>query len=335
VQQVFEELSANSPFDLGQLPLLGDRERQHKGGLFDGHEGQLLVVRRVIEDRDVAEHLVGGQDRGDEPLSGHADVRECRHLHRPAPGFDLAQHALDLGVEQDALRGALPLDRFLTMGVAGAAGVGKQVEARVLDRDGALEQLGEGGADLLDALAVQDQLGEAAVDFHRSLEAPVLGVDDPLEEGRHQVDHLDVLRHREERDLQAIGLAQHFSRQLAHVWIGPDDQAGAFGVGDLGDQPDLTLGVVFDREAGGEDQVAGPGLDLGRLHGAHPLDRPVEAVGAGHQLGAGEVAEAHGLAHCRLGLGEGVGKDPAGGHKWSLVCGRGTSKPLTTLCSGH
>jgi len=65
--------------------------------------------------------------------------------------------------------------------------VGEEVEAGVLDRDRAFKQLGEGGADLLDALAVQDELGESAVDLQRTLEAPVLGVDDPLEEGSHEV----------------------------------------------------------------------------------------------------------------------------------------------------
>ena len=303
--------------------------------MFDGHEGQLLVVGRVIEDRDVAQHLVGGEDRGDESLAGHADVGERRHFDGPAARLDLAQHALDLGVEQDPLWGALALDRLLAVGVAGAAGVGEQVEAGILDGDRALEQLGQGGTDLLDALAVQDELGEAAVDLQRPLQAPVLGVDDPLEQRRHEVDHLDVLRHCEQRHVQPVGLAQHLWGQLAHVGIRPDHKAGAIGVGDLGDQADLALRVVLDREAGGEDQVPGSGLDLGRLHGAHPLDRPVEAAGAGHQLGGGELTEPHRFAHGGLGLGEGVRQDLTDGHKWSLVCGRRTSNPLGPLCWGH
>jgi len=170
------------------------------------------------------------------------------------------------------LRRSLPLDRLLAVRVAGAAGVGEEVEAGVLDDNGALEQLGEGGADLLDALAVQDQLSEAPVDVYRPLEAPVLGVDDPLQKGCHQVDHLDVLGDGEERDVQPVGLAQHLGGQLAHVGVRSDHEACAFGLGDPGDQADLTLGVVLDREAGGEDQVPGAWLDLGRLHGADPLD---------------------------------------------------------------
>jgi len=124
----------------------------------------------VVEDRDVAEDLPAGQNRGDQALARHADVGEGRHLDRRAVGLDLPEHALDLRVEQHPRRRALALDRLLAVRVGAAAGMGKQVEARVFDHDRALEQVGERAADLCDAFAVEHQLGEAPVDLERSLQ---------------------------------------------------------------------------------------------------------------------------------------------------------------------
>jgi len=191
VQKVLEELAPDPTLDLGQLALLGDRERQHQRRLLDGHERQLLAVRRMVEDRDVAEHLVGGEDRRDQALARHAQVRERGHLHGPALGLDLAQRALDLRVEQHAMGCALAEDRLLAVRVGTAAGVGEKMKASVLDDDSALEQVGERAADLVHALAVEHELGESAVDLDRALQPPVLGVDDSLEQGLHQVDELD------------------------------------------------------------------------------------------------------------------------------------------------
>ena len=64
------------------------------------------------------------------------------------------------------------------------------MKASVLDDDSALEQVGERAADLVHALAVEHELGESAVDLDRALQPPVLGVDDSLEQGLHQVDEL-------------------------------------------------------------------------------------------------------------------------------------------------
>src|SRR5713226_7806162 len=111
---------------------------------------------------------------------------EGGHLHRAALLLDLAEHALDLRIEEDALRRALALDGLLAVRIARAAGVREEVEARVLDHDRALEQLSQRAADLVDALAVEDELREAAVDVERALQAPVLGIDDALQQGGHQ-----------------------------------------------------------------------------------------------------------------------------------------------------
>src|SRR5207249_7704006 len=100
----------------------------------------------------------------DQALARHAEVREGRHLDGTALGLDLAEHALDLGVEEDAMRRALAEDRLLAVWVGAAAGVGQEVEAGVLDHDRALQQLRQSAADLVHALAVEDELGEAAVD---------------------------------------------------------------------------------------------------------------------------------------------------------------------------
>ena len=107
-------------------------------------------------------------------------MRECGDFGRPPVGLNLPQHGLDLRVEKHARGRAVAGDRFPAVGVAGAAGVRQQVEARVFHRDRAAEQLAQRPADLVDALAVQHQLGETAVDVHGALQAPVLGVDDPL-----------------------------------------------------------------------------------------------------------------------------------------------------------
>ena len=205
------------------------------------------------------------------------------------------------------------------MGVRAAAGVCEQMEAGVLDDDSALEQVGQGPADLVHALAVEDELGEPAVDLDRALQPPVLGVDDAFEQRRHQVDELDVGRDREEGHLQAVGLGDHLGRQPPQVGQGADDQAGPAAFGDPADQPDLGIEVVFDREAAREHEVAGARLDLGRLHQTHPFDLAVEAVGPGHELGRSKHGS-HCLAHRRprrLGLR----LDPFGGHQGKLrVC---------------
>src|SRR4051794_19538523 len=104
-------------------------------------------------------------------------MRERGHLDRTASGLDVAQHALNLWIEQHAMRCPLAKDRLFAVRVRAPAGVGEQMEARVLDDDGALEEVGQRAADLVDALAVEDELGEPAVDLDRPLEAPVLCVD--------------------------------------------------------------------------------------------------------------------------------------------------------------
>src|SRR5207253_9786396 len=58
VEQVFEVFAPDAPLDLGELALLGDGEGKHESCLLDRHECELLVVRRVVEDRDIAEDLV-------------------------------------------------------------------------------------------------------------------------------------------------------------------------------------------------------------------------------------------------------------------------------------
>ncbi len=210
---------------------------------------------------------------------------ERRHLDRTALGLDLAQRALDLGIEQDALRCALAGDRLLAVRVGASAGVRQEVEACVLDHDRAVEQVGKSAANLIDALAVEDELGEAAVDIDRPLQPPVLGVDDPLEQRRHQVHELNVGRDREQRHLQAVGFGDHLRRKLPQVGQRTHDEAGAARVRDALDEADLRGDVVLDRKACGEHQVAGARLDLGRLHEADPLDLAVEAVRAGDELG--------------------------------------------------
>src|SRR6266850_2449612 len=123
VKQVLEELASDPAFDLGQLAFFGHGQRQHQRGLLDRHERELLVVWRVIEDRDVAEHLPAGQDRRNQTLSRHSHVWEWRHLDRRPLGLDFAKHALDLRVEQHARRRPLAEDRLLAVGVGAAAGV--------------------------------------------------------------------------------------------------------------------------------------------------------------------------------------------------------------------
>jgi hypothetical protein len=140
----------------------------------------------------------------------------------------------------------------------------------------------------------------------------VLGVDDPLEQRRHQVDELDVGRDREQRDLEAVGLREHLRRDLAEVGQGPHHQSRASFVGDPADQSDLGVDVVFDGKAAGEHEVAGTRLDLGSLHQAHPFHLPVEAFRTRHELGRGEH-RAHDFAHRGAGLA-GLRFDSPGSH---------------------
>ena len=181
-------------------------------------------MRRVVEDRDIAEDLVGGEDRRDQALARHAEVWERRDLDRATLGFDLAQHALDLRVEQHPLRCPLAEDRLFAVGVRAAPCVGEEVEACILHDDRALEEVGQRAADLVHAFAVENDVRESAVDVERSLEAPVLGVDDPFEERRHQVDHLDIGADGENRNVEPVGLGHHLGRDLAHVGQRPHDQ---------------------------------------------------------------------------------------------------------------
>ena len=93
--------------------------------------------------------------------------------------------ALDLGVEEHSRRrpggGSSPAVR-----VGAAAGVGEEVEARVLDHDRALEQLGQSAADLGHAFPSSTSSVKRRWISIERFEAPVLGVDDPLEERGHQ-----------------------------------------------------------------------------------------------------------------------------------------------------
>src|ERR1700674_1240154 len=301
VEEVLEVLAPDTALDLRQLAFFGHRKRQDQGRLLDRHEGELLVVRRVIEDGDVAEHLAACEYRRDQALSRHAEVREGWNFDGAALGLDLAQHALDLWVEEHALGCALAEDGFLAMRIGAASGMGQKVEARVLYRYGALQEVGQRAADLVDALAVEDQLGEAPVDLDRALEPPVLGVDDPFQQRGHEVDQLHAGRDREQGDVEPIRLSEHLGRQLAQVGHGPHDESDASRIGDTADQADLRLRVVLDREAGGEHEVSRTRQDLGRLHQAHPLDGLVQAVGARDELGAGQD-RAHRVAHRRTGL---------------------------------
>src|ERR1700686_3685011 len=152
MKKVLEVLATDAALDLGQLAFLGHRQRQDQRRLLDRHERELLVVRWVIEDRDVTEHLAGGEDRGDQALSRHAEVGEGRDLDGTALGLDLAEHALDLWVEEHSLRRALAKNGLLAVRVRAPAGMGQQVEACVLYRNGALKQVGQRAADLVDAL---------------------------------------------------------------------------------------------------------------------------------------------------------------------------------------
>jgi hypothetical protein len=139
------------------------------------------------------------------------------------------------------------------------------------------------------------------VDFDRALEPPVLSVDDPLEQRGHEVDELDVGGDRKEGHVQPVRLAHHLGRQLAEVGQGPNNKAGAPGIGDPADQADLGRDVVFDREPTREHEVARPRLNLGRLHEPHPLDWAIEPLGAGDELGVRQ-SRVHGVADGRAGL---------------------------------
>ena len=188
------------------------------------------------------------------------------------------------------------MDRLLAVRVCVAAGVGEQMEARILDDDSAFEELGQGAADLAHAFAVEDHVGEAPVDLDRTLEPPVLGVDDPLEQRRHEVDKLHIGGDGEEGHFEPVGLGDHLGRQLAQVGKRTHDQARSASLGDPSHEADLRVDVVLDRKAACKHEVAGPGLNLRRLHQADPFDLPVEAFGAGDELGCGKDG-AHRLAH--------------------------------------
>ncbi len=298
--QVLQELAPHARFGGGHLALLDQGHGHHGGGVLHRHESDLLRVRRMVEHGDVTEDLVGGIDRGDDPLPVHAEPREGGHLHRTAMGGDLAQHALDAGVEEHPRRGAVAGDRLPPVLVdVRAAGVGEEVEGRVLDHDRAAEQFGQRPRDLIQALAVEDQLGETAMDRDRLLQPGVLGIDDPLQQRLHQVHPGDVLAEGEERQVEAVGLLRHPLRQSFDVHPELDDEARSADLGDRRHQLQLRGRVVADGVGGCQQQVAGPGPARGLrcLDDPDPLDSAVEAAGAGHQVGGGKAAEAHRLAH--------------------------------------
>ena len=258
----------------------------------------------MVEDGDVAEHLVGRVDRGDDPLAVHAQPREGGHLHRAAMVGDLPQHPLDAGVVEHPRRCAVPGDRLPAVLVdVRPAGVGEQVEGGVLDHHRAAEEVRERLCDLVQALAVQDQLGEAAMDRHRLLQAGVLSVDDPLQERLHQVDPGDLLAEREEGQVEPVGGLRHPARELVDVHAELDHQPRATNLGDGGDQLQLGGGVIPNRVGGGQEQVARAALagGLRRFDDAHPLDPPVEAAAARDQLCFAEAALPHRLPHGRRG----------------------------------
>src|SRR5215471_5171419 len=119
LHQLVQEFTADTALDLGNLTIPDQGQGHYQRGLLDRHEGQLLVVRRVLEDGDHPQELVRGKYGGDDALAVHTEMRECGHLHGPASLRDLPQHALDLGVIQYPRRRAVTGDRLTPVRVGG------------------------------------------------------------------------------------------------------------------------------------------------------------------------------------------------------------------------
>ncbi len=115
--------------------------------------------------------------------------------------------------------------------------------------------------------------------------------------------------------------------------MGPHHQTGASAIGDAAYEAYLSVGVVLDREPGREHEVARPRLHLGRLHHPDPLDRPVQPLGAGDQLGGRERTEPHRLADGGPRLGE-LLRRLLGRHSALIMCVRGGQALRRRCCGG-
>ena len=141
-------------------------------------------------------------------------------------------------------------ERLLPMfiGDPGNNMAGQQPEAGVLERDRALDQLTERLHDGIEALAIEGQVGELAVDLDRMPELRVLGVDDPFEDGRHDLEVGDILRDPDQGDAELVRLPKHVLRNLGQIALGLDDQTGRSDRRQIAHQVPLSRAVVFDGE---------------------------------------------------------------------------------------
>ena len=138
------------------------------------------------------------------------------------------------------------------------------------------------------------------MDADRLLQPGVLGVDDALQERRHQVYPGDLLPEREERQRQPLSLLGHaFGQAVSEIGLGLDDEAGSAHAGESRDEVDLSRGIVANREAGRKQEVAGPCLArrVRRLDDADPFDPALQAGGAADQKCLVEAAQLHRLTH--------------------------------------
>ena len=122
----------------------------------------------------------------------------------------------------------MQLQRLLPVAVGDAGDVvaGQKLEIRViLEGDRALHHIPQGAHDRLQALPVQRQLGELPVDVDRAAELDVLLVDDPLQDGAHDLQVGDVLGDGDQRDPVFLGLDHHLVRDLAQVALRLQHQA--------------------------------------------------------------------------------------------------------------
>ena len=216
VEQVIDQLAANPVLGPRDLALLDHLERDDGGRVLDGHHGELFVALRVIDDREVAEAFASGEHRGDDAAGRQPEFGKGRHLVRHPAHHHLAQHGLDGGRLLDLRWSAVLGEGLLPVFVRDAGDhVGRQqVEVDVFQRDRALDQLTQRLDDRLEALAVEGQVGELAVDLDGAPKLGILGVDDPFEDRVHDLEVRHIGRDTDERDAKLVGLADHVLRDL-------------------------------------------------------------------------------------------------------------------------
>ncbi len=221
----------------------------------------------LLDQDEPAPVLAAGADDGDQPAAA-----------RVVPGTAVRPHPA---------RAALPVLQHLGLRAPGGV-VGQHLVGQVLQDDRRARHPGHLADHLRWLGALHHQLVEHLVDGLGDAQLLQLGVDHQGVHGLGDGDEAQLAAERDQRQPALLGGVHQGAGE--RVEVAPpelDDQAGHPDVVQFADVAGQALAVLGQRDAGGQHQLAAaehPG-DVRQLADVDPADRPLQVVGAGHDLG--------------------------------------------------